>query len=709
MGINRSINAWSSSLPRPELVPQYRGEWVAAPYEVADVVNYKNSLYISIAPTSATDDPQSSKVWEHIIDGQIINDAEVVINKTNLKLQSIDETLDVANKAISDIETVKEDVLQTTSNALQENTLIVKQVLDSVDIGRVANQDELVGKPKGTYDLIATKERLLWDGNIIVPGSKGKVYADVDDVTNVKNRIPSVDAQYFGILPNGKDMSAKLAEAINAGEHIIFSVPGDYTFDNGLNKLAFGNLRYNFNMVPGAKLLFLDPSEEGIRIEGPEFIELSLNTVYKTLPTTRVENKHAILITDAVNCRFPYLSSIGSPAIGAMIYRPLRSHFGVLSASKTMADGVHFHNAVDCSVQLSWTDDTGDDGFAAHGKPNDIRDMNRLVVDKVIARNAAASGIASIGGVNLQIGEYLIENTGVHGIRLDSDAAYGGIDRFGYGEARDITIGSGKIVGAGAATKSVTPGAPAHSIFIGAVKGLTKIDTFDSVAPTDNNVHAVNTENLVMGGGTTYKGKIGFFAENVNSIYHSTPLLIKDTLEVGYRTVDCPQLLGAAPEIVNAGSVAAVLVSNSRINFNTVLSVTDTRSDAPGGAKYLSFNGSSGKLFGLQSQLVNGELAIDYGNVKITSQTSANTLGYTKPPFPASGVAFKNTTGGAVMVYVFNGSDASKNVISIFINGTQVSANAGSVKLFPGDTISINYNGTSDPDKTGPGWLWQPT
>lgn len=66
---NRQINPWVSSLPSPEVVPQYRGDWVAVNYELADVVRRGTTLWISHAATTANDVPGSSDKWKVLLGG----------------------------------------------------------------------------------------------------------------------------------------------------------------------------------------------------------------------------------------------------------------------------------------------------------------------------------------------------------------------------------------------------------------------------------------------------------------------------------------------------------------------------------------------------------------------------------------------------------------------------------------------------------------
>lgn len=83
MAINRSINPWTSSLPDPSLVPQYRGEWTSTPYEAADVVDYLGGLFISNAPTKASDLPGTSTKWTSIVSPTTLNEFVDLANTLN--------------------------------------------------------------------------------------------------------------------------------------------------------------------------------------------------------------------------------------------------------------------------------------------------------------------------------------------------------------------------------------------------------------------------------------------------------------------------------------------------------------------------------------------------------------------------------------------------------------------------------------------------
>lgn len=66
---DRTITPWAS-LPDPNLVPQFKGEWVAKSYTAADiVVGVDGKSYISYGNTTAQDVPGQSGLWKEFIGG----------------------------------------------------------------------------------------------------------------------------------------------------------------------------------------------------------------------------------------------------------------------------------------------------------------------------------------------------------------------------------------------------------------------------------------------------------------------------------------------------------------------------------------------------------------------------------------------------------------------------------------------------------------
>lgn len=99
---------------RSELYPQYRGQWEAVPYDIADFVLYGNSVYVANAPTTSGDIPGISKVWEIVLsDGGLMQELDISINRTEELKREVERLQNLSNqildKSTQDIETAKQE------------------------------------------------------------------------------------------------------------------------------------------------------------------------------------------------------------------------------------------------------------------------------------------------------------------------------------------------------------------------------------------------------------------------------------------------------------------------------------------------------------------------------------------------------------------------------------------------------------------------
>lgn len=552
-------------------------------------------------------------------------------------------------------------------------------------------------------------QRLRFTGGAWV--ADGQASASAPQVNVVRASIGAVDVRRFSVLPNGADMTAALTAALNSGEHLTITQPGDYVLDNGANgPLQAYGLQRSLTMLPGTRLLIRDNTQRGVWLHSPHAIELSLNVEYQTPATARAENMHGIQIDDALDVLLTQVRSVGAPAIACMVYRGQRVIVGHAHVEGNMADGLHFYNVIDAHLGSLRGYNNGDDTLAFHGKPND-GDQGQgygLTAGSIISRNAHASGIACIGSGQIIINQFLIQNTGVDGIRFDSGTDYGGQDPFGLGESNRVTLGRGRIIDAGRNPKSVTPGSDSHGIRVGAVKGGCRIGQVDIVNPKTHGLYARATESLSLGEITAEAtGGMGYLLDSVGHVDHQGGVTARNTGNLGYRAVGCGLLTGEAPTIINAGANPVVQVDGGIINWTTSLGVTDTRTPSTGRAVTFTPT-TTGKVAAVQGVFASDALVLSAGGVRVGRVNGLAAQDLSKPAFPSSGTGVTNTRDYDVIVYVFNGTDAAKNVKALFVNGTQAASGAGMVRLRPGDSIIVSYDGAADPDATGPGWLWQP-
>lgn len=82
------------------------------------------------------------------------------------------EALQTAISAAEDVTLKAQVKVDEVTSVLADNAQSVLLIEQAAGIGRVANEAALAGKPAGAYELVSSAERLLWDGNAIVAGSR---------------------------------------------------------------------------------------------------------------------------------------------------------------------------------------------------------------------------------------------------------------------------------------------------------------------------------------------------------------------------------------------------------------------------------------------------------------------------------------------------------------------------------------------------------
>lgn len=162
MGINRGINPWITTLPNPNLVPQFRGGWQPVAYEAADIVIYNKSAYIALGPVTNTTPPGINDSWAVWIDG---SDIEVslaaiqnsLIDYTNKK-QEFDSVLSNAKSTTEATKQATKELFESTTAATDE----LKKVAGIKGVVTLPTQND----PAGIYRYISGTEvvDIAWDG-----------------------------------------------------------------------------------------------------------------------------------------------------------------------------------------------------------------------------------------------------------------------------------------------------------------------------------------------------------------------------------------------------------------------------------------------------------------------------------------------------------------------------------------------------------------
>lgn len=155
MGINRGINPWHSSLPYPDLVPQFRGDWVSVNYETADIVQYSNSLYIALYDTDSSDIPGISNKWQTIVSGSQLPVTLADLENSRRRIEESHTTMTNSfNTIAAEANTLKQELSATADD--------VRRSVGVFSLGRYPVE----GDPAGVYR-VAGKE-ITWNGSTVI-------------------------------------------------------------------------------------------------------------------------------------------------------------------------------------------------------------------------------------------------------------------------------------------------------------------------------------------------------------------------------------------------------------------------------------------------------------------------------------------------------------------------------------------------------------
>lgn len=91
--------------------------------------------------------------------------------------------------------TEKEQAVDVALAGVAQYTALLEQ---TNNIEWVANEAALTGKPAGSYGLTSTQERLMWDGDAVVPGSRGPMLATAQEVDAGLAVRPAYNIQAYG-------------------------------------------------------------------------------------------------------------------------------------------------------------------------------------------------------------------------------------------------------------------------------------------------------------------------------------------------------------------------------------------------------------------------------------------------------------------------------------------------------------------------------
>lgn len=146
----RGIKPWKSTLPDPELVPQYRGIWTAGvKYEISDIVLYNNGLYISHASQN-NDSPTNLVKWKVVTNSTELN---AVINNTATTVDGLAGAIQAYN--------VELDKMTASRGEIDREFEALRSAAGVKAIGR----EPTIGDASGIYRF--NNQDINWDGTQI--------------------------------------------------------------------------------------------------------------------------------------------------------------------------------------------------------------------------------------------------------------------------------------------------------------------------------------------------------------------------------------------------------------------------------------------------------------------------------------------------------------------------------------------------------------
>lgn len=270
MPVDRTLNQWNSTLPSPDLVPQYRGDWAAVTYQKADVVNYGGNTYIALVDTTAAQVPGSNPaIWKLILSG-------------------------TANAEEFDRIRIAAD---NTSNAV--NTLTLSQ---------------LATRSQSSGPQFVDGHRWVWqatgpsDGGYIVPGSTGFWKREISSIT-------PVNPEWFGLLATDT-LKVQAAIALAATLKRPVYLPRMYTI-SGLTHLTnhqgvpfiADNLTGGFlagTSMAGNRLVYIDSGSSTAQVAG--FYARGVRFVGRQVENGFSEHAHLLHMNGVVDADISWCS-----------------------------------------------------------------------------------------------------------------------------------------------------------------------------------------------------------------------------------------------------------------------------------------------------------------------------------------------------------------------------------------------------------------
>jgi hypothetical protein len=237
-------------------------------------------------------------------------------------------------------------------------------------------------------------------------------------------------AASYGVSPSNSATTNRnnLVAAVAANNALTITFePGDYQFDNsaasnpgGGGHIVVLNFAGVFEMLPGARLVFTDRTQGGLKFQngdGAQFF--GVTATYATLPDARYD----LACIDVVGLTNPIARNVtidGAPGSGFIFNSCVNPWIDTATITNTMADGLDFFNCQDGYAIHITTNNTGDDGLAFVNYYQGPNYTGGYATDITVTRSKAR-GITVAGQSGVTIEHFGVNGTSASGILCLTD------------------------------------------------------------------------------------------------------------------------------------------------------------------------------------------------------------------------------------------------------------------------------------------------
>ena len=371
--------------------------------------------------------------------------------------------------------------------------------------------------------------------------------------------LSSVSAASLGIDPSStaeQNRAAFVNELSNFMGHVIFEA-GDYLFDNSNepnddnSRVTIQKFGGRITFLPGARLVFTDPTERGVVFEGGQgAIVEGWNSVFRTMPAARHLAGECVACYGTIDMLFRNSRIDGSAGAGLLFGECVRPSVEGATITNTRADGLHFNNCQEARAFNIITMHTGDDGLAFVNYENKEDYWGGMAVNVRVC-DAEARGISVVGQRGVVVSNFYVDTTQGPGLIVAQELSYN------TRVPHDVRFSNGIVKDAGAISGGPSP---KSGIFLNKVGENVEINDVRIVAPG-------------------FRGIEFLYGDNARQVRVSD-VYIKDAASEGVFASEQTEIF--LDDIVVDGSkgVGFVFQDNYRISYGRLVSINTCREDS---------------------------------------------------------------------------------------------------------------------------------